>query len=144
MKSINNFNYAVLLTHDNGGGYVVTCRDLPEVITQGETVAGALIEAVDALDECFALRMEDNLEFPTPTKVLNGEYSICPPIETQIKAFLYLALRESNITKTELAKRLRVNEKSVRRMLDPHYTAKLPRMAQAMEALGKRLVIMVE
>ena len=141
---MNNLNYAVLLTPDKDGGYVVTCRDLPEVITQGETIEEALIEAVDALDESFALRMEDNLDLPAPTKVLNGEYLICPPVETQIKAFLYLALRESNITKTELAKRLRVNEKSVRRMLDPHYTAKLPRMAKAMEALGKRLVVTVE
>ena len=103
-----------------------------------------MIEAVDALDESFALRMEDNLDLPAPTKVLNGEYLICPPVETQIKAFLYLALRESNITKTELAKRLRVNERSVRRMLDPHYTAKLPRMVKAMETLGKRLVVTVE
>jgi len=37
MNSINNLNYAVLLTPDKDGGYVVTCRDLPEVITQWET-----------------------------------------------------------------------------------------------------------
>ena len=44
----------------------------------------------------------------------------------------------------ELAKRLGVDEKEVRRLLDPHYGSKLPRIARAVEALGKRLVIGLE
>jgi hypothetical protein len=32
----------------------------------------------------------------------------------------------------------------VRRLLDPHYASKLPRIAQAVAALGKRLVIGLE
>ena len=141
---MNRFDYAVTLTLENEGGYVVTCRDLPEVITQGETIQDALNEAKDALDEAFALRIDDGLEIPAPSSVLAGEYLASPPVEIQIKAFLYLSLRENNITKTELAKRLQVNEKTVRRLLDPHYSAKLPRMIEAIQALGKRLVVGVE
>lgn len=141
---MNNFEYAVKLEPDVEGGYVVTCRDLPEVITQGETVEDALIEASDALDEAFAFRLDDGMDIPTPTKAAKGEYLVSPPLETQIKAHLYVSLREKNISKSELARRLNVNEKSVRRLLDPHYSAKLPRMAEAMEVLGKRLVIGVE
>ncbi len=141
---MNNFEYAVKLEPDVEGGYVVTCRDLPEVITQGETVEDALAEARDALDEAFAFRMDDAMDLPVPTAAMDSEYLISPPIETQVKAFLYLALREKNISKSELARRLNVNEKSVRRLLDPHYSAKLPRMAEAMQVLGKRLVIGVE
>ena len=36
------------------GGYAVTCRDLPEAITHGETIAQALIEAADCLEEAIA------------------------------------------------------------------------------------------
>ena len=35
--------YPVILTEDkDDGGYVVTCRDLPEAITQGDTIEEAL------------------------------------------------------------------------------------------------------
>lgn len=40
----------VKLTPDkDDGGYVVTCRDLPEAITQGDTREEALSEAADCL-----------------------------------------------------------------------------------------------
>jgi antitoxin HicB len=37
-----------------------------------------------------------------------------------------------------------VDEKEVRRLLDPHYGSKLPRIAQAIGVLGRRLVIGLE
>jgi antitoxin HicB len=50
--------FAVKLAADKrDGGYVVTCRDLPEVITQGEGVKDALAGAADALDEAIAARV---------------------------------------------------------------------------------------
>jgi len=41
----------------------------------------------------------------------------------------------------ELARRLGVDEKEVRRMLDPGHGSKLPRIAEAIEALGRHLRI---
>lgn len=66
------------------------------------------------------------------------------PAETQTKAALYVAMQEAGISKVQLAKRLGVDEKEVRRLLDPHYGSKLPRIAQAIALLGKRLVIGLE
>jgi antitoxin HicB len=60
------------------------------------------------------------------------------------KAALYVAMREAGISKLQLAKRLDVDEKEVRRLLDPHYGSKLPRIAQAIQVLGQRLVIGLE
>jgi len=57
------------------------------------------------------------------------------------KAALYVAMREAGITKVQLARQLGVDEKEVRRLLDPHYGSKLPRIAEAIQLLGKRLVI---
>lgn len=48
------------------------------------------------------------------------------------------------MSKVELARQLGVDEKEVRRMLDPHYGSKLPRIAQAVSLLGQRLVIGLE
>ena len=46
--------YPVLLKAATEGGFVVTCRDLPHLITQGEDFADALAQAADAMDEVFA------------------------------------------------------------------------------------------
>jgi antitoxin HicB len=141
---MNRFQYAVLLTPAEEGGYVVTCRDLPELVTQGETVEDALEQAADAMDEVFATYLTEGVDFPQPSKAKRREHMVAPPAETVAKAALYVAMRRAGISKVQLAKRLGVDEKEVRRLLDPHYGSKLPRIAKAISLLGQRLVIGVE
>ncbi len=85
---MRRFEYAVLLAPAEEGGFVVTCRDLPEVITQGENIEDALVQAVDVMDEAFATRMRSNEDFPVPTRLRKGEYLVSPPAETVLKAAL--------------------------------------------------------
>jgi len=141
---MERFRYAVGLKPAEEGGYVVSCRDLPPLVTQGEDLESALTEAADAMDEVFAAYMHGGLTFPEPTRARKGEHVVSPRAETTAKAALYVAMKEAGITKVQLAKRLGIDEKEVRRLLDPHYGSKLPRIAQAIEALGRRLVIGLE
>ena len=76
---MKHFEYAVLLKKEPSGGYVVTCRDLPQLITQGESVADALIEASDAMDEVIAAYIINNLKLPEPSTKQLGEYMVSPP-----------------------------------------------------------------
>ena len=140
---MNRFEYAVMLKLD-GEGFVVTCRDLPALITQGDDEAGTLREAADAMDEVFAVYMKQGLAFPAPSKAKRGERMVAPPAETIAKAALYTAMGEAGISKIQLARQLGVDEKEVRRLLDPHYGSKLPRIAEAIGLLGKKLVIGLE
>lgn len=141
---MNCFQYPVLLTAAMEGGFVVTCRDLPQLITQGDDKPDALEQAADAMDEVFAAYIAGALTLPEPSKARRGEYQVSPPAETVAKAALYVAMREAGISKTDLARQLGVDEKEVRRLLDPHYGSKLPRIAQAIRLLGQRLVIGLE
>ena len=143
---MERFDYAISLKAEsaNENGFVVTCRDLPQLITQGENQANALEQAKDAMDEVFATYMKQGLEFPVVSRKRAGEYFVSPPAGTMAKAALYVAMKESGISRVQLAKRLGVDEKEVRRMLDPHYGSKLPRIAEAIGLLGKRLVIGLE
>jgi antitoxin HicB len=60
--------YPVTLTADPvDGGFVVTFRDLPEAITQGETMIEALSEAADALEEAVAGRIRRGDPIPAPS-----------------------------------------------------------------------------
>lgn len=141
---MNRFQYPVLLTPADEGGYVVTCRDLPQLITQGDSEQDALEQATDAMDEVFATYMIEGIEFPQPSKAKRREHLVAPPAETVAKAALFVAMRQAGISKLQLARRLGIDEKEVRRLLDPHYGSKLPRIAQAISVLGQRLVIGLE
>ena len=66
--------YAVRLEPAKDGGYVVTCRDLPEVVTQGDDLEGALAQASDAMDEAFAARIDDGEDFPETSAPRKGEH----------------------------------------------------------------------
>ena len=138
---MNRFQYPVLLAPAEEGGYVVTCRDLPQLITQGEDERDALQQASDAMDEVFAAYMIAGINFPEPRKPRRHERLVAPPAEMMAKAALYVAMREAGISKAQLARRLGIDEKEVRRLLDPRYGSKLPRIAQAISLLGQRLVI---
>ena len=81
---MKHFEYAVLLKKEPSGGYVVTCRDLPQLITQGESIEDALIEASDAMDEVFAAYVINNLKLPEPSPVQRGEYMVTPPARIEI------------------------------------------------------------
>ncbi|HEY9773261.1 MAG TPA: type II toxin-antitoxin system HicB family antitoxin [Planktothrix sp.] len=139
--TLERFEYAVSLKAAKEGGFIVTCRDLPELITQGESLEDALAEASDAMDELFASYMYGKRAFPEASKAKRGEHFVAPRVETVAKAALYVAMREAGISNIQLAKRLGVDEKEVRRLLDPRYGSKLPRIAEAIEVLGRRLVI---
>ncbi len=141
---MERFEHAVRLAPAEEGGFVVSCRDLPQLLTQGDDLAHALREAADAMDEVFAAYMRGGLALPAPSRARKGEYLVSPPAETMAKAALYVAMREAGISKVQLAKRLGIDEKEVRRLLDPHYGSKLPRIAEAIGALGRRLVIGLE
>lgn len=70
--------YAIKLTPDIDSGFVVTCRDIPELITQGDTIEECIVEASDALAECVAQYKARNKELPTPTGKQEGEYYVYP------------------------------------------------------------------
>lgn len=84
------YTYPVILTEDpDDGGYVVTCRDLPEAITQGDTVAEALAEAADALDEALCGRINHGKTIPEPSADQARERLVPVPVTTAPKAAAY-------------------------------------------------------
>ena len=137
---MRQFTYAVKLARDqHDGGYVVTCRDLPEAITQGESVEDALSEAADALEEAIAERIDDDRDIPMPTATKRGEKAVSVPPSMALKAAVYLAVRDAGISNSELARRLHLDEKEARRILDPHHPTKLPRIEAALAVLGRHV-----
>ena len=93
---MQSFVYPVKLTADKeDGGFVVTFRDLPEAISQGENIKDALSEAVDCLEEAIANRIVMDLSIPIPSNCKKGEYLIFLPVQMSAKAALYLTMKEN-------------------------------------------------
>jgi antitoxin HicB len=137
---VRRFSYSMRFSVDRlRGGCTVTCRDLPEAITEGETLDEALAEAADALEEAIAGRMDDDREIPSPTAPRRGERLVSVPPSMALKAAVYLAVREAGISNSELARRMRLDEKEARRILDPHHPTKLPRIEEALAVMGRRV-----
>lgn len=72
----NNLAYPATFTPDEGGGYAVTFRDVPEAITQGDTFEDAKEMASFALAVAFEFYSEDDRELPKPSQAQQGDVLI--------------------------------------------------------------------
>lgn len=138
---MRSFSYPANIHPEADGYFTVLFPDLPEATTSGTDRADALAQAADCLEEAIAGRITDGLPIPEPSRLKTRQVEIPVPAMMAAKAALYLAIADSAISKTELGKRLGVDEKEVRRMLDPRHQTKLSRIQQALDVLGKRLVV---
>lgn len=134
------FQYSAILDRDRDGGFVVSFPEFPEAVAQGETEQDALEEAADSLEEAVANRIVMNLELPEPCAA-GGAYSVAVPASTALKAALYQAIRGLKMSKMQVAALLGLDEKEVRRLLDPYHPSKLNRIEELMKRLGRRVVI---
>lgn len=133
------FEYPIAFEKERNGSFVVTCRDLPEVVSQGKDADDASLAAEGALQAAIEYRILEGLEIPKPTNAKRSERLVSLPPETAAKAALYLVMEEQGISKVELARQLRIHEKEVRRMLDPGHSTKIPRIAEVLRHLGRNL-----
>ena len=137
---MKTYDYALRFTKE-GDGWVITCRDLPEAISQAESNEDRVEVAEGCLQAALESRIRDNEPLPVASRPRRSEVMVSSPAATAAKAALYDAMREAGISKIELARKLGIDEKEVRRMLDAGHGTKLPRIAEAVEALGRHLHI---
>lgn len=141
---MQRFVYPIALASEAlDGGFVVTCRDLPEAVTQGDTLEEALEAAEGALEAAVEMRIADGLDIPVPSKPKQGEQLAALPVGSAMKAAVYLAMKEQGLSKSDLARRMDLDEKEARRILDPKHATKVPTLERALHALGKRVEVVV-
>ncbi|MCF6291028.1 MAG: type II toxin-antitoxin system HicB family antitoxin [Desulfobacterales bacterium] len=136
-----NFIYPAKIEQDEAGFFLVTFRDFPFAATDGKTLDEAVESATDCLEEAIASCIENGEDLPVPSKLQTGEIEVLPHALLAAKAALYIAAREKGYSKTMLAAKLGVTEKVGRRLLDPHYQTRLPKLENALNMLGRKLVV---
>lgn len=126
------------------GRVLVEFVDLPRVATDGKNMSEAIEEAIDALGSDLSIRLSRRETIPSPSQTKRGQRMVPVPWWLAPKLALYLAMRDENINNSELARRLNVDERVVRRMLDPAHETKAEKIQAALAVLGKRLTMDVE
>ena len=133
-------DYPVKLTADDNGTVLVTSPDFPELTTFGDDQDEALARAADALEEAIAARVARRAEVPPPSR---GEYRAGLPTLTAVKVLLYQGMKDQNIGKAELARRVGWHLPQVDRVLDVQHHSRLDQMDAALGAIGLRLHVTV-
>ncbi|MFG0631664.1 type II toxin-antitoxin system HicB family antitoxin [Pseudomonas sp. xss_2] len=136
------FDYPVIV-HQEQGSVWVSCPDVPEMASAGETVDEALFDAVDALESALSLYVDQKITIPLPSAVASGQTLVRLPALTAAKAALWNTMLEQKVTKTELARRLGVNRPQVDRLVDLLHRSKIEQVEHALHVLGQRIELAV-
>lgn len=140
-RQMSTYAYPSKISRAREGGWLIAFRDFPEGHSQAEGGEDLIDVAEGLLQACIEARLLDGLEVPEPSGARPGELVIGVPIETAAKAALLKAVAATGHSQLAIAKALQIDEKEVRRMLDPRHSSKLPRVARVLKALGKELRI---
>lgn len=124
-------------------GFVVTFRDIPEAITQGDTEAEALDMAQDALISSMDFYFEDKRRVPMPSAPEPGERMISLPLSVTSKILLLNEMLAQEVGPSELARRMNSLPQYVNRIMDLRHATKIDTIEQAMLALGKNLELKI-
>ncbi len=135
--------YPATFTADEDGGFVVTFRDIPEAITQGDTEQEAMDMAMDALITAMDFYFEEKRIVPQPSLAVEGERSVTLPMSITSKVFLLNEMIASKVTASDLARRLDTTPQDVNRLIDLHHATKIDTVERAIAALGKRLELSI-
>jgi antitoxin HicB len=137
------FAYPAKFSAGSDGRVLVEFIDLPRVSTDGKDQREAMEEAIDALGSDLSIRLSRHEEIPSPSVPKRGQRLVPVPLWLAPKLALYLAMREQGVSNSELARRLGVHERVVRRMLDPEHGTKAEKIQTALALLGKQLTVEV-
>ncbi|MFM0739744.1 type II toxin-antitoxin system HicB family antitoxin [Paraburkholderia xenovorans] len=134
-------SYPIELTPDSNGTLLVTFPDVPEAITVGESEDEALVQALDALEAALEIYFSEKRPIPFPSKATRGQRAITLSALVTSKVLLANEMLQQNVRKAELARRLKVNQVQVDRLLNFSHSSKIEMVESAVAALGKRLEV---
>lgn len=138
--------YRIVLEVDDNDTLLVTCPDIPGVVTYGETREAARAHALDAVETFIASLIADGETVPRPRRtrqLRRNELLVKLPSLTALKLELYWALKDAGITRAELMRRLGWNRESVDRLFRLDHASRLDQIEAAFRALGKSIDLRV-
>jgi antitoxin HicB len=139
---MSTFCYPFTIAVDEAGFYLVKFPDLPGAATDGKTREEAVAEAEDCLAEAVAGYIVRRQKVPEPSSKGDACVSLDPLLAA--KAALNNVMIDSAVSRTDLANRMGVDEKVVRRLLDPKHQSHIRAVLRAAAVLGLKAEVRFE
>ena len=137
--------YPALFEPAEEGGFVITFPDWGWGVSQGEDEEDARSMAADALETMIAHSIKHGKPVPAPGAAKGRKVRmIALPAMVSLKTELYIAFKDSGITKTALAQKLGIPKTTVDRLFDFRNHTRLDQMEAAFAVLGKRIDLEVK
>jgi len=137
---MSRYAYPIVLEPDDNGTFLVTVPDVPEVTTDAETLEEAPVRAREALLHMLDRYMRDGRPIPVAADPAGRAVAEPSPLVVA-KLSLYQAMRDQEVSQSELARRLGLDPKQVQRLLDLHHRSWIDEIDRAMRAVGLALDI---
>jgi antitoxin HicB len=137
------YAYPASLVRDQDGRFLVRFEDLKGAVTDGATAEEALSEAADALSEALMAAIDAKEDIPSPSPTKRGQVTVAPDPTVALKAALHTAKRRRGVNAADLARKLNIDHKDARRLLDVHHPSKVQSVAKALQAMGLQVVVSV-
>ena len=126
---------------DEAGGVLVQFVDVPEANTFGATEKAAGEQALDCLIAALGGYMKLGRKCCARARRAADRSRSCRRWSRPSSAVQ--AMRAQDITRTELARRLGLQENAVRRLLDLDHRSHIDQLDRALATLGKRLEVRI-
>lgn len=131
--------YPATFTPTDEGGFVVTFRDIPEAITQGDDEADALAMATDVLATAMEFYFEDRRPVPLPSLAKDGEHLVALPLSVSAKVLLLNRMLKNDVRPADLARLMGVLPQEVTRLMNLKHNTKIDTVAHALDVMGYEL-----
>lgn len=124
-------------------GFFVSFQDIPEALTEGQTIDEALEMARDALQTALEFYFEDERSVPMPSIPAKDQPVIELSASLWAKVLLLNAMITEHVRPVDLARKLQVKPQDVSRLLKLRHPSKIDSIANALHAIGKTLELVV-
>lgn len=139
--------YRINVTADDNDTFLVTCPAFPELTTFGETEAEGALHGIGAVEEAIAARISGAREVPEPEQshdIPAGVLIVPLPMMTALKIALYRAMREDQLTRAELSRRLGWKREQVDRLFRLDHASRSDQIEAAFNALSRAVDFRIE
>jgi antitoxin HicB len=135
--------YPVIIEKSGDSSFFVSFPDIPEALTQGETLEDALAMAKDALETALEFYFEDARTVPLPSKPEKDQLVVELNPSLWAKVLLLNEMVVQNIRPADLARKLSVHPQEVTRIMNLKHATKIDTISSAFNAMGKTLEFVV-
>ena len=127
----------------DGSGFFVSFPDIPEALTQAETMEEALIMGKDALETALEFYFDDERTVPLPSKYKRGQIVIVLSPSLWAKVLLLNEMILQHVRPADLARKLSIRPQEVTRLMQLKHPTKIDTISNAFNAIGKTLELVV-